>query len=74
MRAKEINAGGSPTFDGETTSVPLGDILKLLNGPGRGFYSSTCVELLCDHDYVYVMSIVTGARRSKMNSTEIRVE
>jgi len=34
----------------------------------RGFYNSTCLELLYAHNYAYVIRSSSGVRRSKTNS------
>jgi len=69
---------------GETTSDALAEFLALLNGLDlrvkavyldRGFYNSTCLELLYAHDYAYAMPIIKwGATiQDELNSGWSRV-
>jgi hypothetical protein len=67
VRNKRYTLAVRQLVAGETTSDALGEFLELLDGLDlrvkavyldRGFYNSTCLELLYAHNYAYVMPIV----------------
>ncbi len=67
VRNKRYTLAVRQLVAGETTSDALGEFLELLDGLDlrvkavyldRGFYNSTCLELLYAHNYAYVIPIV----------------
>ncbi len=67
VRNKRYTLAVRQLVDGETTSDALGEFLELLDSLDlgvkavyldRGFYNSSCLELLYAHNYAYVMPIV----------------